>query len=228
MILSGSVVQIQVVCWIQPVGWSLVDVLATHPGELSLTFSRSLILTCLLFFLCRVLLNFGGKGQEFLRCVSWAQLRPLMVKCSSHIGYFCGLGQASPAVGTQGCLHAGVRKIPTDKERIPLRWWNRSRAPELWAAIETSCSLVCLKSLIFTPRIELHFTHTFLSGQHLMIMKASLSFTQLSSPNKAWGLWRVGGDKIWGGVKDVSRVTARTHARTHPVGKEHRVTCVLK
>lgn len=90
---------------------------------------------------------------------------------------FCSLGHALQLWGTQGCQHVGLRKILVNSRRIPLWWGSSSQTPALWAATKTDCLLICLESLIFTPRIELHFTHTF-PQQHPMITKPSLSFTQ--------------------------------------------------
>lgn len=185
--LSLSVIQVQVVCWIQPIGRFLVDVLAAHPGVISLTFSRRPQFSHAFHFFpwpveCCSIWR-GGSGIQW--CVSWVQLWPPMVKCSSCIEHFWGFGHAPRAVGTQGCLHAGVRKILMNKKKIPLGWGCRSQT-ELWAALEVCCLLTCLKSFIFTPRIELHLTRS--PSNTSRLWNPAFPLHNSLSPNKAWHL----------------------------------------
>lgn len=115
--------------------------------------------------------------QEFNGCVAWVQLWPSMIKRRSCIERVLESWTCAPAVGTQGSHHVGLRKILVNSRRIPLWWGSSSQTPALWAATEIDCLPICLESLISTPRIELHFTHT-LPQQHPMITKPSLSLTQ--------------------------------------------------
>lgn len=177
-------------------------------------FQKATILTRLSFFLwpvecCSTRCVYVEGCQEFNGCVAWVHLWPPMIKCCSCIEHVLESWTCAPAVGTQGCQHVGLRKILVNSRRIPLWWGSSSQTPALWAATETDCLLICLESLFF-PRELSYISLTLSPSNTQWLRNPAFPLPNSLSPNKAWYLGRVDGDKTWGGMKDVRRVTTCT------------------